>query len=165
MASDERAATRQQLTIATRDSLLGGIHDAIKEQGDWKVSGAAKYDDDDERRSVFRYRRPEIDHISTPEAFDAEALEELFEIYGHAKDEWDQHVADYVSDSEGDPSDGRVSPCTFLHWVNGAKRWDAPGDKNKSRWEARQTYDVPVRATEVPCVAHSFFWADQSPQH
>lgn len=141
--------TTRQLTIATRNSLLDGIHDAIKEQGDWKVSGPAKYDDE-ERRTVFHYRRPEIDHISSPEAFDAQVFEELFEIYGKTKDGWDQYAADDVSDNEGDPSDGRVSPCTFLHWVSGAKRWDAPGDKNRSRWEARQTYDIPVSGVEIP---------------
>lgn len=93
---------------------------------------------------MFRYRRPEIDHIPQPDTFDPKASQELFEIYAKTQDGWAQYAADEVSDNEGDPSDGRVSPCTFLHWVDGAKRWDAPGDKNKSRWEARKDYDIPV---------------------
>lgn len=133
----------QQLTIPTRDSLLNGIHDAIQEQGDWKASGSAKYDEE-ERQTVFRYHRSKIGHILLPDAFDPEVLEELFEIHGKTENGWAQYAADDVSDNEGDPSDGRVSPCTFLHWVEGAKRWDAPGDKNRSRWEARETYEIPV---------------------
>lgn len=107
------------------------------------MNGFSKYDDE-ERRTVFRYRRPKIDHIPAPGAFDPEALEELFKINAKTPDGWARFAADDVSDNEGDPSDGRVSPCTFLHWVDGAKRWDAPGDKNKSRWEARKDYNIPV---------------------
>lgn len=96
---------------------------------------------------MFRYPRPEVDHIPLPETFDSEALKELLDINDKTNDGWVQNAASDVSDSEGDPSDGRISPCTFLHWAEGAKRWDAPGDKNRSRWETRKTYDIPVSAT------------------
>ncbi|KAM5355663.1 hypothetical protein ACJ41O_002309 [Fusarium nematophilum] len=31
----------------------------------------------------------------------------------------------YVSDNEGTPSDGRISPCTFRLWAEGCERWDS----------------------------------------
>lgn len=124
-------------------SMLVGIKKAIKEQCTWKIRGPAAFGEDD-RQTVFRYKRPKVEHISLDKSFDPDLLELIYENHDKEDDGWDE-VSSYISDDEGGPEDGRISPCTFARWAEGAKRWDAPGDKHKSIWEDRKEYDIPVR--------------------
>lgn len=119
--------------------MLHDIDDSIKERVEWDGHGPARFSEE-ERRAVFQYVRPKIDHLHLPESFDRDALEEVWQ----NSDGWYRYAASEVSDDEGDPADGRISPCTFARWAEGAKKWDAPGDKYKSMWETRKTYEIPV---------------------
>lgn len=85
-------------------------------------------------------------HIAIDEeGLDTDKLEEMYQILDGMSDGWAKYASSEVSDDgEGDPTDGRVSPCTFARWAQGTKRWDEPGDKYKSMWEKRQTYEIPV---------------------
>lgn len=84
-------------------------------------------------------------HITIGEGFDPDKLEEMCQVFEKMGDGWARYASSEVSDDgEGDPADGRVSPCTFARWAQGTKRWDDPGDKYKSMWEDRKTYEIPV---------------------
>ncbi|CAM1504214.1 Fc.00g018050.m01.CDS01 [Cosmosporella sp. VM-42] len=50
----------------------------------------------------------------------------------------------YISDDEGDPHEGRISPCTFRLWAEGCERWDS------SQIEAAQ-----LAQPYYPCMAES----------
>ncbi|KAK7748020.1 hypothetical protein SLS53_001272 [Cytospora paraplurivora] len=127
-------------------TLLGDAMNSIKEQGEWNVRGPAAYDEDDKERKVnFSYKRPKMHHfIIDAGRFDPDEMEEMCQSLDKLGGGWARYAASEVSDDgEGDPADGRISPCTFAHWARGAKRWDAPGDKYKSIWEKREGYDIP----------------------
>lgn len=126
-------------------TLLGGVEDSINEQVEWKVRGPAAFDEEDEgRAAIFCYVRPSMTHITVEEGYDPDKLEEMYLGFDKMGDGWARYAASEVSDDgEGDPADGRVSPCTFARWAHGAKKWDEPGDKYKSMWEKRKTYETP----------------------
>lgn len=129
--------------------MLVGIKNSIKEQCVWKVHGPAAFDEDD-RQTMFQYKRPKIEHITLDESFDPELLELIYENHDKEDDGWND-VASDISDNEGGPpEDGRISPCTFARWAEGTKRWDAPGDKYKSIWEVRKVYEIPVGESVLP---------------
>lgn len=120
---------------------------SIREQGEWDARGPAVFSEADKaRKAIFSYARPRMDHLLIDAGCsDPNALEEMRQSHDALGDGWARYAASEVSDDgEGDPADGRISPCTFAHWAQGAKRWDAPGDKYKSIWEKRETYDIPV---------------------
>lgn len=127
-------------------SLLGGVEDSINARGDWKVRGPATFEDEDEERAaIFCYVRPSMNHITIDKGFDPDKVEEMHLGFDKMGDGWAKYAVSEVSDDgEGDPADSRLSPCTFARWAHGSKRWDEPGDKYKSMWEERETYEIPV---------------------
>lgn len=136
--------------------MLGGVEDSINERGQWRSRGPATFERDEKREVVFSYVRPNLDHFPIDEGFDPVKLEEAFQCYDKLGDGWAKYAASEVSDDgEGDPGDGRVSPCTFTRWAQGAKRWDGPGDKYKSLWEKREVYDIPVSYQTLSNLAYS----------
>lgn len=123
--------------------MLAGIEDSVKEQYVWKTHGPATFDEDD-RQTVFQYRRPKVEHFTLDESFDSDHLEGIYENRDKEDDGW-RDVSSYISDDEGGPEDGRISPCTFARWAEGTTRWDEPGDKHLSIWEDVNEYEIPVR--------------------
>lgn len=93
---------------------------------------------------MFQYSRPKINHLTPPEPLSSDALQELRQVQDREGDGWAQYAASDVSDDEGDPTSGRISPCTFARWAKGAKRWDGPEDMFKSRWEPRESFEISV---------------------
>jgi hypothetical protein len=111
------------------------------------------------RREVWRYSQDHIPHIAPPDGYDISTIGKTLEVRdrgweianapegnagssmssltiphydGYNSDEEACSFLDgYVSDDEGDPADGRISPCTFLYLAEGAKRWDADGPFHK----------------------------------
>lgn len=125
------------------NSMLAGIKNAIKEQCNWRVRGPAAFSEDD-RKTMFKYKRPKVQHLRLDESFDPDLLEVIYENHDKEDDGWND-VSSYISDDEGGPEEGRISPCTFARWAEGATRWDQTGDKHKSVWEDRKGYEIPVR--------------------
>lgn len=117
------------------------INDSIYEQREWNVHGLASFDEEDNRHTKFQYARPKIAHIQPPEHFVTDGLEEAIRAQ---TDGWNNYAASEVSDDEGDPADGRISPCTFARWAEGAQRWDGSDDKYRSRLELRTTFEISV---------------------
>lgn len=72
----------------------------------------------------------------------------MYEAHKEESDGWHKYAASEVSDDEGDPADGRISPCTFARWAEGAQRWDGSSDKYRSKWEPRVTFEIPVSEGE-----------------
>lgn len=128
--------------------MLDEIYKSIYEERDWKVQGPARFDEEDDVQATFQYNRPQIDPIKLPESLDPNELQEIREAQKEASDGWHKYAASEVSDDEGDPTDGRISPCTFARWAEGAQRWDEPSDKYRSKWELRVTFDIPVSEGE-----------------
>ncbi|KPM35131.1 hypothetical protein AK830_g11449 [Neonectria ditissima] len=108
--------------------------------------------DDSNRKDVFSVPRPPYQHIKPPPTFKSEDHEEpIIEITQKFikamkkgveawTDDGDGHdlarpanpnefysCTDdfFISDDEGDPLDGRISPCTFRLWAEGCERWDS----------------------------------------
>lgn len=131
--------------------MLGDVEDSINERGEWKTRGPATFEGGNEqRKAVFSYDRPRVVHLITHEGFDPDKMGVMRQSLDTMGDGWAKYAASVVSDDgEGDPANGRISPCTFSRWARGAKRWDAPGDKYKSLWEKRENYDIPV-SEEIP---------------
>ncbi|KAJ4424516.1 hypothetical protein N0V82_000840 [Gnomoniopsis sp. IMI 355080] len=128
--------------------MLTGIKMAIKEQFNWNIGGPAAFGEDD-RQTMFKYKRPKIKHLSLDESFDPDLLEAIYENHDKQDDGWND-VSSYISDDEGGPESGRISPCTFARWAEGATRWDQPGDKHKSVWEDRKDYEIPADRQRPP---------------
>ncbi|CAN8103566.1 unnamed protein product [Discula destructiva] len=125
--------------------IFAGARDSIKMDFDWKMHGPAKYDDEDgDRPTSFQYPRPKIEHLCVPDLLNEEYLEEMFQKHTEAGGGWSKFVNDYCSDDGDDPENGRISPCTFNRWAEGAKRWDAPADKFKSMMEERKEFEIPA---------------------
>lgn len=122
-------------------SLIDEISNSIYEQREWNVHGLASFDEADNRQIQFQYARPKIAHIQPPENFITDGVEDAILAQSNG---WNQHAASEVSDDEGDPADGRISPCTFALWAEGAQRWDGPDDKYKSKWELRTAFEIAV---------------------
>lgn len=77
----------------------------------------------EKRVEVAKVPRAPIEHLVPPQGYDPSAFEEVTAILqarGNFCDEYD------ISDDEGDPMDGRISPCTYLAWAEGSKRWNNP---------------------------------------
>lgn len=72
--------------------------------------------------AAFEIERPRIDHLEPPLGMDM----------GFNREQMINAAEPFDPDSDdeeaGIPS-GRISPCTFLAWSKGCKRWDA--DKTK----------------------------------
>lgn len=131
--------------------MLGDIENSIKDRFDWKARGPAMYDDEEaQRKSIFTYDRPIIEHfglvdLELPESLDTGISDNIYLSSDCAADGWRKYAASDVSDDgEGDPADVWISPDTFALWSRGTKRWDEPSDKYRSIWEGQQTYEIPV---------------------
>lgn len=131
------------VTDRLHHSLMKDISRSIKEQLDYKIEGPTTFNED-ERLSASKYRRAKVDHLYLNDSLDPDLLEMIYENHDNENDGW-REVASDISDDEGGPETGRISPCTFARWAEGSKRWDDPGDKYDSIWEARKEYEIPVR--------------------
>lgn len=58
-------------------------------------------------------------------------------------------LRDYVSDDEGDPADARISPCTFLEFSDGARRWDADQPEKPEPEVCSSLYSQRQRALTI----------------
>lgn len=57
-----------------------------------------------------------------------------------------QHPASfYISDDEGDPEDGRISPCTFRFWAEGCS-----GDKEGDNLPQHHSVSIIPRIPASP---------------
>lgn len=113
-------------------------------------------------KGLFEIDRPEIDHIHPPSDYDPDPIS----YHNSGRDQgWfkpdaangENHLGsadDYVSDEEGDPVSGRISPCTFLRWATGAKRWDE-GHVNKP-----EVPEVSIPLCLIPRQTWSSFFSD-----
>lgn len=126
--------------------MLASAENSYLERIRWHSRGpAAVVDEDKQREAVFYYDRPVMEHLPFDEGFDPDKLEEAYQCYDKLGDGWAKYAASEVSDDgEGDPADGRISPCTFTRWAQGTRRWDDPVDKYKSVWEEQKEYEIPV---------------------
>ncbi|KAI3394795.1 hypothetical protein diail_2197 [Diaporthe ilicicola] len=138
-------------------TMLGDIENSIKDRFDWKSRGPSVYGvEEAQRKSVFTFPRPRNEHLrlkdlEMPEDLDTSKLDHVCQGGDYSADGWSKYAASDVSDDgEGDPADGRISPCTFAQWSRGARRWDAPDDKYKSAWEERKVYDIPTDRQRPP---------------
>ncbi|KAJ0124960.1 hypothetical protein J7T55_006303 [Diaporthe amygdali] len=138
-------------------TMLGDIHDSVKEQVEWNSRGPSKYEDQErQRKTIFTFDRSRTEHLGPgslelPGSLDVGKLDDICQGSDYTADGWRKYAASDVSDDgEGDPANGRISPCTFARWSHGAKRWDAPDDKFKSAWEERRTYMIP-NDRQRPC--------------
>lgn len=113
----------------------------------WNVQqGPVKFDDEGgDRATSFDVPRPKIDHLAVPDLLDPEYMVEMTQKYMEAGKTFTDFVNDYCSDDEDEEEYRPISPCTFVRWAEGCKRWDAPGDKHKSTMEERKEYEIPVR--------------------
>lgn len=131
------------MTNKLHHSMLSDMLKSIKEQFTCKMHGPATFEED-ERQSVFHYKRANVDHLFLDDSLDRDLLEMIYENHDNVNDGW-RDVASDISDDEGGPETGRISPCTFACWAEGSKRWDEPGDDQKFVWEERKHYEIPVR--------------------
>lgn len=140
-----RSSPRRIRLTKSHRSMFTDAKDSIKMNFDWKSEGPAKFDDEeDNRQTSFKVPRPKIDHLPVLDTFNPAYLEEVYQNHKKSGESWSKFIDEYCSDDEDDPANGRISPCTFLRWAEGAKRWDAPGDKFKSVMEERKEYEIPV---------------------
>lgn len=121
-------------------SMIAEINTSIYEQQEWNVNGPSSFDEDN-RQAKFHYTRPKIVHLQAPASLATDSLEEAPSCQS---DGWKHYAASDISDEEGDPSDGRISPCTFARWAEGAQRWDSAEDKYRSQCELRRTFEISV---------------------
>lgn len=129
--------------------MFGAAKASMKMDFDWKTEGPAKYDEEDETRPTsYKYPRPKIDHLGVPAMLDPKCLDEMLEAHKKAGGGWSQFVNDYCSDDEDDPANGRISPCTFARWAEGAgeKKYCNFGDRFKSVVEDPKHFEIPVSA-------------------
>lgn len=135
-------------------SLYTSVKASIKMDFDWKVEGPAKYDDEDGdfRPTSYEYPRPKIDHLDVPASLTDECLGHMYDAHELASSGWSTFVGEYCSDDDGDAANGRISPCTFARFAEGA------GDKSlrlnytrfKSPVEEQQVFEIPVCAIAIP---------------
>jgi hypothetical protein len=69
------------------------------------------------RDAVFEIERPKVQHIEPPAHMDL-SIHALCASCNDFEFEADS------DDEEADVPSGRISPCTFLAWSRGCKRWD-----------------------------------------
>lgn len=124
-------------------SMLSDMFKSIKEQFSCKMHGPATFEED-ERQSVFHYKRANVDHLFLDDSLDRDLMEMIYDNHDDVNDGW-REVASDISDDEGGPETGRISPCTFAYWAEGSKRRDDHGDDEKFVWEERKHYEIPVR--------------------
>ncbi|KAM0330545.1 hypothetical protein ACHAQA_003492 [Verticillium albo-atrum] len=86
--------------------------------------------DKKDRQEVATVPRPQYQHLNPPEGFKYPA-HLASSINGIASESYEKNFQDEydISDDEGDPRDGRISPCTFRAFAEGCTRWDDPGTK------------------------------------
>lgn len=131
------------MTDSIHHSIVMDMKRCIKEQLPYKIEGPTTFSED-ERLSASKYRRAKVDHLYLDDSLDPDLLEAIYENHDDENDGW-REVASDISDDEGGPETGRISPCTFACWAQGSKRWDEPGDKYDSIYEPRKEYEIPVR--------------------
>lgn len=51
----------------------------------------------------------------------------------------------HISDEEGDPAEGRISPCTFRYWAKGCSSW---ADEKSDRVEEEE--EKPAKRIQIP---------------
>ncbi|KAK7403569.1 hypothetical protein QQX98_010662 [Neonectria punicea] len=110
------------------------------------------FQDESSRKDVFSVPRPPYEHIKPPSTFKSEDheqpvieisktfIKEMKKGVQAWADDGDGHDLPppinphevysstedfFISDDEGDPLDGRISPCTFRLWAEGCERWDS----------------------------------------
>lgn len=144
---------------------------SIKMNFDWKIEGDAKYDEEDDARPTsYKYPRPKIDHLDVPASLDPKCLEEMYDVHKEARAGWSKYVDDYCSDNEDDPNGGRISPCTFARWAEGAgekKYNNKVGDRFKSVMEEPREFEIPVSLSVVTTASYVFshLWDDVHTYH
>lgn len=130
---------------------MGEINAAIGEKKDWKSHGPPAFTED-ERRHIFQYPRPPMRHIEYIKIFDPVEINEHIDNCSMTDEGWHKYVKSEIStdDAEGDPTDYRISPCTFVLLAKGARRWDDLRDhfrgpaNEKTAKEPQKTHNVPV---------------------
>ncbi|KAM0273856.1 hypothetical protein ACHAQH_008188 [Verticillium albo-atrum] len=82
------------------------------------------------RQEFASVPRPQYQHLNPPDGFKYPPLL-ASSINGIASESYDKNFQDEydISDDEGDPRDGRISPCTFRALAEGCARWAEPGEK------------------------------------
>ncbi|PNH39185.1 hypothetical protein VD0004_g7697 [Verticillium dahliae] len=80
------------------------------------------------RQEVASVPRPQYQHINPPKGFKYPA-HLASSIHGIASESFDRNFKEEydISDDEGDPRAGRISPCTFRALAEGCTRWEEPG--------------------------------------
>lgn len=139
------------MTDELHHSMLSDMLKSIKEQFTCKMQGPTTFEED-ERQSVFHYDRADINHLFLDDSLDRDLLEMIYENHDNENDGW-REVASDISDDEGGPETGRISPCTFACWAEGSKRWDEPRNDHKSVWEVRKKFEIPVRDYHHPLLS------------
>ncbi|ROT43275.1 hypothetical protein SODALDRAFT_392700 [Sodiomyces alkalinus F11] len=89
---------------------------------------------DENRQQRVEIPRPKYKHLNPPEGFEY-PHHLASSINGIAADSWERAKTfeeEYdISDDEGSPPSGRISPCTFRVLAEGCKRWEDPAKDHR----------------------------------
>ncbi|CRK24688.1 hypothetical protein BN1708_003829, partial [Verticillium longisporum] len=117
------------------------------------------------RQEVASVPRPHYQHINPPKDFKYPA-HLASSIHGIASESFDRNFEEEydISDDEGDPRDGRVSPCTFRALAEGCTRWEEPGKElihmppNTKRLRPKTPPGGSQPQMPPDRMAHNFTW-------
>ncbi|PSR90555.1 hypothetical protein BD289DRAFT_213620 [Coniella lustricola] len=138
----------RQITVpgAESSSVLKDLCDANNDEGEWTGPGPSS----GTREQTNTVAKHECFNLETTDTSNQAALDTATENDEKRNQDWQQHVTNEVSDEEGNPANGLISPCTFARWAQGATRWDAADDGYSSAQKIRRIFDFPRERQRSP---------------